>query len=81
MKIGTNPIGNYTPVRVTPKPAAIAEINKSKLQTENTINPKEKEFFSKLYPDQEKNIMDHHFYMKNGNMSGIMVGSLFDRRG
>lgn len=79
MKIGSNSIGNYTPIRNanTTQPA---KTKKFDLDAE-LVSKNEKEFFSTLYPTEKNKIMQHHFYMKNGNMSGVMVGSLFDRRG
>jgi hypothetical protein len=78
MKIGSNPVGNYVPLRNANK-----SIPKSKDFDLNTelVSKNEKEFFSTLYPADKNKIMQHHFYMKNGNMSGVMVGSLLDRRG
>ncbi len=88
MRIGTNPIGNYNPVyrktavSNTVKTNSVAETAKTTAAEPTvTLNKTEKAFFSKLYPENTDKIMDHHFYMKNGNMSGVMVGSLFDRRG
>ncbi|MFA4924066.1 MAG: hypothetical protein WC557_07735 [Ignavibacteriaceae bacterium] len=41
----------------------------------------EKEFFAALYPQEQSQIMDYHFYQKNGQMSGVKIGSMFDKRG
>ena len=79
MRIGTNPVGNYSPVYK--KPAVSSAIKTNQVEADTTINKSEKAFFSKMYPENKEAIMDHHFYMKNGNMSGVAVGSLFDRRG
>ena len=79
MKIGTNPVGNYNPVFRATQLTKAAELNK--VQEQTTINKKEKAFFSQMYPQNKDQIMNHHFYMKDGNMSGVMVGSLFDRKG
>ena len=78
MKIGNNPVGNYTPIRNMN--TAVSKSKKFDLNTE-VVSKNEKEFFSTLYPVEKNKIMQHHFYMKNGNMSGVMVGSLLDRRG
>jgi hypothetical protein len=79
MRIGTNPVGNYSPVY---KRTDIQKATKAMATKEETaITKNEKAFFSKLYPQNSEQIMDHHFYMKDGNMSGVMVGSLFDRKG
>ncbi len=79
MKIATNPIGNYSPVY---KKAAIVKANnQTKVEESKTITSNEKAFFSKMYPNNKEQIMEHHFYMKDGNMKGVAIGSLFDRRG
>jgi hypothetical protein len=79
MKIGTNPIGNYSPVY---KKAPIVKPNEQlKVADSKAITNDEKAFFSRMYPENKEQIMDHHFYMKDGNMKGVAVGSLFDRRG
>jgi hypothetical protein len=81
MKITNNPIGNYTPnyaSRVTPQ----NEVKEAKrISIENSITEKEKEFFIKKYPNDAKEIVDYHFYKKEGMMSGVTIGTLFDRRG
>lgn len=79
MRISTNPVGNYSPVYK--KPAVAKTVKASSVESNSTINNSEKAFFSKMYPQNKEKIMEHHFYMKNGNMSGVTVGSLFDRRG
>mgnify|MGYP005847002437 CR=1 FL=1 len=79
MRIGNNPVGNYSPIRQNNSVNAVKA--KQTSSSSEIINSKEKEFFSKLYPTDKSKIMQHHFYMKNGNMSGVMVGSLIDRRG
>ncbi|MBU1097670.1 MAG: hypothetical protein CVV23_15355 [Ignavibacteriae bacterium HGW-Ignavibacteriae-2] len=79
MKIGTNPVGNYKPVYRKPE---TTQVNTTKpVETKPVINDKEKLFFSDKYPQNKEQIMNHHFYMKNGNMSGVTIGSLFDKRG
>lgn len=79
MRIGTNTIGNYSPVYK--KTAVTNVVNTKQVEAKPAISKSEKAFFSNLYPENKEKIMDHHFYMKNGNMSGVTVGSLFDRRG
>lgn len=79
MKIGSNPVGNYTPIHNVNKSNIVK--TRQKDSSLEIIDSKEKEFFSNLYPTDKSKIMQHHFYMKNGNMSGVMVGSLIDRRG
>ena len=80
MKITTNSFGNYKPVtnQITriPKPAELKkdhEIVK--------ITKEEKSFFKDLYPNEKEKIDNYHFYNQNGNMNGVSLGSLFDKRG
>lgn len=49
-------------------------------KTEGITND-EKMFFMGLYPENQSEIVDYHFYQKSGKMSGVSVGTLFDRRG
>ena len=81
MKINTNVIGNYNIHRTTnAKPAnnvAKAEFN----IVSDQITSDEKQFFAKMYPEKSNEITDYHYYGNNGKMSGVSVGSLFDRRG
>ena len=79
MRIGTNPVGNYSPVYK--KVEIQKQVKTTAVSKQSEITSNEKAFFSKMYPEDKQQIMDHHFYMKNGNMSGVAVGSLFDRRG
>ncbi len=89
MQIKTNSIGNYTPLRVpnanrqtTAKKAEAAAkpapVNNAKSAN---VTEAEKRFFAGMYPDQKEKIMDYHFYKSSGKMSGVHVGSLFDRKG
>lgn len=85
MRVNTNSIGNYFPQR-TQNVANIARresIQKTApaKSIEQPISAKEKELFAKLYPQQKSEIMEYHYYQKNGVMSGVTVGSLLDRRG
>lgn len=81
MKISTNNIGNYVPryvpeIQSKPQPTAVqAEAKAEK------ITPDEKNFFIDLYPQNKTEIADYHFYQKSGKMSGLSLGSLFDKRG
>jgi len=80
MKINTNMIGNYTPYKVgSTSPAQNSSPVKSALPEK--VTGEEKQFFTKLYPENKKEIMDHHFYNNKGKMAGVAVGSLLDRRG
>jgi hypothetical protein len=89
VKITTNVIGNYSPQLVNnaakfskqnevlgkseTKPAVKA--NRENLTTD------EKKYFMGLYPENKSEINDYHFYKKSGEMSGVKIGSLFDKRG
>lgn len=85
MKISTNTIGNYTP--------ALIQKNNQNAPKQETVQPekaktdsaaltsKEKQFFAKMYPDKQNEIMDYHFYQKSGKMSGVSLGTIIDRRG
>jgi hypothetical protein len=89
MRISTNNNGNYAPGythEVKAKPRAKSEFSLNAAGTDapvksEKINNEEKNFFINLYPDNKKEIADYHFYQKSGKMSGVAVGSLFDRRG
>ena len=45
------------------------------------ISNDERDFFLNLYPDNKEEIIDYHHYLRSGKMSGVSLGSLFDRRG
>ncbi len=89
MKITTNMIGNYSPniarnVNTTGKPKEAAQ----KFELQNVASKKtekltseEKNFFADLYPDKKNEITDYHFYKRSGELSGVKIGSLIDRRG
>jgi len=89
MKISANAIGNYSPIysaktAQVQKPAEnISQvISRQQIKTGNTeLTSGEKEFFAALYPKEKSQIMDYHFYQKNGQMSGVKIGSMFDKRG
>lgn len=83
MMIGANPIGNYSPysnkvenVKQSAKAAETKETKKTDL-----ISNDEKKFFTKMYPENKNEIIDYHYYKSTGKMSGVSVGSLFDKRG
>ncbi len=80
MKISMNSIGNYSPqsVQNVNRPVKNSGIEKPKAEN---ITKSEKEFFANLYPEKKEEVMDYHFYHKSGKMSGVTVGSLFDKRG
>jgi len=81
MKISTNNIGNYKPV-ITQRNNSVPKLNKNeKINIDPKVSAEEKKFFSKLFPEQKEEITNYHFYNKKGNMNGLSVGSLFDKRG
>lgn len=79
MKISTNPVGNYTRpmMRITPP------VQKQETPTNSPVKvtTDEKDFFAKLYPENKNEIIDYHFYGREGKMNGVSIGSLFDKRG
>jgi hypothetical protein len=81
MKIDTNSVGNYSPYKV--QNIHKTEINKGpdniKLNTD--VSKAERQFFTKLYPDETEVVQNYHFYNKEGGMKGVSLGSLLDRRG
>ena len=80
MKISTNSIGNYKPIAVQNK-NKIAQVENTKPEEMVKITSEEKNFFTKLYPEEKEQIDNYHFYNKNGDKNGVSVGSLFDKRG
>ncbi len=46
-----------------------------------TVTNEEKKFFAGLYPENKTDIMNYHFYHKNGKMQGVTLGTIFDKRG
>lgn len=97
MKINANTIGNYGPAYVNnAKPKFKVEENQNIASPEalkqspivdkfekssQAVSSEEKKFFMNLYPENSKEIMDYHFYERNGKLSGVSVGSLLDKRG
>ena len=89
MKIMTNTIGNYSPHinnnSVKPVKTAAktdkAEFKVAAKPRNSVLTSAEKKFFIDMYPQNKSEIKDYHFYQKNGEMSGVKLGSLLDRRG
>jgi len=85
MRVTTNSIGNYFPQQTRNVANVSRSENVAKTTAKNSIEQpisnKEKEMFVKMYPKQKSEIMEYHYYQKNGVMSGVTVGSLLDRRG
>ncbi len=93
MAISINSIGNYNPYAskvgatgLTRKTESVKQVQTNdvsvnNISKQNVISTEEKEFFAQLYPDNISSIMDYHYYRRSGEMSGVAVGSLIDRRG
>ncbi len=79
MKISANVIGNYAPsyVKNVQNNSRTESVNSSK----EKISAEEKKFFAGLYPAQKDEILSYQLYDSKGKVSGVHVGSLFDRRG
>lgn len=80
MKITTNEFGNYSTKvnQTTVSPKQAADVQKQSL---GTITKEEKKFFADLYPEKKEDVMNYHFYQKTGKMTGVTLGTLFDKRG
>ena len=80
MRISTNSIGNYRPVNnVSNKNLNPVEKTNNELKTEVTKD--EKNFFTKMYPEDQNTINNYQFYNKDGDKMSVQIGSLFDKRG
>lgn len=79
MRVSTNSIGNYQPTYMK---AHAAKRNDAvqKINNEN-ISVAEKKFFAELFPGRQEEIMGYQSYNSKGKVSGVHVGSLFDKRG
>ena len=89
MKIATNVIGNYSP-QILPNTVrhskqnevpGKSETNPAAQVKKDNLSMDEKNFFMGLFPENKSEVTDYHFYKKNGEMSGVKIGSLFDKRG
>ena len=83
MKITPNAIGNYSPYNMKTNTVE-RKINTEQVSEQKKSEPiskEEKTFFTKMYPESKDEIIDYHFYRNTGKMSGVAVGSLFDKRG
>jgi hypothetical protein len=86
MKISTNAIGNYVPQINKSAVSYQPEIKETKESTavsneQQNITSDEKNFFLQMYPSNSQEINSYHFYERSGKMSGVKIGSMFDRRG
>ncbi|MBA4406886.1 hypothetical protein C0389_06390 [bacterium] len=79
MRVTTNTIGNYQPTYI--KAAAANRNEAAQIVNKENISTAEKKFFSALYPGRQEEIMGYQLYDSKGKVSGVHVGSLFDRRG
>ena len=81
MKITPESIGNYSLKNINySKPSDIAF--PAKTDTEKIdLTKNERKYFSGIYPDRKEEIINYHFYKKTGQMHGVSVGSLIDKRG
>jgi len=78
MKVTTNNIGNYSPAYFK---AALAKTEAAQKVKAQSITAEEKKFFADLYPAQKEEVLGYQHYNAKGKVSGVHVGSLFDRRG
>ncbi len=82
MKISTNYAGNYNPYKINNSKTQITKTDKVKdIKHVTEINQSEKAFFKSVYPNNEAEINNYHFYEPSGKLSGVSLGSLFDKRG
>lgn len=77
MKIGTNEIGSYGINHISNNNLKVNADN----QLTEKVTPEEKKFFASMYPEKSKEIMNYEFYNLKGKVSGVSIGSLFDKRG
>jgi len=81
MKITNNVAGNYNPYAIkNTQPKEVVAKQSISVATES-ISKEEKSFFAGLYPEKKSEIIDYHFYQRSGEMKGVSIGSMFDRRG
>ncbi len=89
MRISTNMIGNYNPqvstgnvkhAKANTIPPKVEAKNTSN-KVETSLSQDEKKYFIDLYPQNKNEITGYHFYQKSGKMSGVKIGSMFDKRG
>jgi hypothetical protein len=79
MRVSTNSIGNYHPTYM--KAAAANKADAGQKINKEIISPDEKKYFAQLYPAKQDEIMGYQLYNSKGKVSGVHVGSLFDKRG
>lgn len=79
MGVSTNSIGNYQPTYM--KTASTNRNEAAQKISKENISSVEKKFFAGLYPGRQEEIMGYQLYDSKGKVSGVHVGSLFDKRG
>ncbi|PKL83954.1 MAG: hypothetical protein CVV24_02245 [Ignavibacteriae bacterium HGW-Ignavibacteriae-3] len=79
MKVSTNSIGNYQPSYI--RTNAVTRNDAVQKTEKENISVEEKKFFAELYPGRRDEIAGYQSYNSKGKVSGVHVGSLFDRRG
>lgn len=79
MKVITDSIGNYSPAYFKSK--ANVQSKPESAEAQKVISADEKKFFANLYPAQHEDVMNYQFYNAKGKVSGVLVGSNFDKRG
>ncbi|MEW6507419.1 MAG: hypothetical protein AB1432_06685 [Bacteroidota bacterium] len=77
MKINTNSFGNYSKNYVD-KTIVNGAADKTKSPA---ISETEKKFFAEMYPAKKNEIINYEFYNPKGKITGVIIGSLIDRRG
>jgi len=80
MAVGMNSIGNYSAYGLNAARQNKTVLAKTSESKSENINSDEKEFFAKMYPAKQTEIMEY-YYEKNGKMNGIALGTNIDRRG
>ena len=81
MKITSDTTGNYSLQYVKNNKTLNTSADKG-IQTEKAdLNKNERKYFAGIYPDRKEEIINYHFYKSTGQMHGVTVGSLLDRRG
>jgi hypothetical protein len=79
MKVTTNSVGNYQPAYM--KANTVNRSGAAQKPAAENISVEEKKFFAELYPARKNEIVGYQSYTSKGKVSGVHVGSLFDRRG
>lgn len=80
MAVNFNSIGNYEAKSISNSFRKVNAKNTSTGPAES-IDPEEKMFFAKLYPEKGNEIMNYSFYERTGKMNGVSVGTNFDKKG